>query len=541
MKRFQFFVVILTVALLLSACGAPAPTAAPAAEQPAAQQPAAVPSGSPISYSGVAFVIPTGLGSGAQGIVIPEVQAAADGPDQGNPAYLKFDLQGYPISDGFSPARVEVAYANARIGILRGDVNAVNAILAAPNMPLTWNVMPNGDGYLRRAFNMKTLSSADMGVKGVRMLAVYGQDVAPIANDGSFAYYFHGLTADGKLYVIVKLPITLPSATELPALTYENIEAYYQQAEALLNAAEAAGSLSPSIAAMDAFAQSLTINSATVGMALPSALPTLEAVAPATVPPVAACQDKAYLEADSPKDYPDDAGKFNAGATFTKKWTLKNTGTCTWDPSYKLAFVEGIQLANGPEVKPLVNNTIPPGVSLTIEVPMRAPEAAGTEYLSKWSWKDGAGNVVRIGYAGGDTGVITVKIFTRKAGGDTGGGNAGGGAVPTAIPPGMVTSLSVLVDHVGGTRCGDDATYVARVYVETSGSVIEGYTLNVVNGNFEESGGPTVQDQWNFGGPPTQDVIEFNIVGPYSSPGSSITVVATLSGGLNHSNTFTCP
>jgi hypothetical protein len=79
------------------------------------------------------------------------------------------------------------------------------------------------------------------------------------------------------------------------------------------------------------------------------------------------------------------------------------------------------------------------------------------------------------------------------------------------------------------------------VYVETSGSVIEGYTLNVVNGNFEESGGPTVQDQWNFGGPPTQDVIEFNIVGPYSSPGSSITVVATLSGGLNHSNTFTCP
>jgi hypothetical protein len=49
------------------------------------------------------------------------------------------------------------------------------------------------------------------------------------------------------------------------------------------------------------------------------------------------CNNLAYV-ADA--TYPDNS-EIKPGKNFNKKWTVKNTGTCTWDEGYKLVFIGG--------------------------------------------------------------------------------------------------------------------------------------------------------------------------------------------------------
>ena len=40
-----------------------------------------------------------------------------------------------------------------------------------------------------------------------------------------------------------------------------------------------------------------------------------------------------------------DRSDFEVGESFTKTWRLENTGTCTWNTSYRLKFASGDQMA----------------------------------------------------------------------------------------------------------------------------------------------------------------------------------------------------
>ena len=46
-----------------------------------------------------------------------------------------------------------------------------------------------------------------------------------------------------------------------------------------------------------------------------------------------------------------DGAAFAPGATFTKTWRLKNSGTCTWSTSYNLVWVGGDPLGAPLSVK----------------------------------------------------------------------------------------------------------------------------------------------------------------------------------------------
>jgi hypothetical protein len=63
---------------------------------------------------------------------------------------------------------------------------------------------------------------------------------------------------------------------------------------------------------------------------------------------------------------------------FTMSWTLQNTGTCTWDSSYVIAFKSGYQMTQSASY-PIVTegNIVVPGQSTIVNISMVAPQKTG--------------------------------------------------------------------------------------------------------------------------------------------------------------------
>lgn len=119
----------------------------------------------------------------------------------------------------------------------------------------------------------------------------------------------------------------------------------------------------------------------------PFAVVTPLPTAPYTPPPPftptpTPCYDNAAYVADV--TVPDGA-QFNKGVAFNKTWRLRNIGTCAWDTSYQLVFVEGSQLG-GPSPTALPG-TVPPGEAVEITVPMIAPNTLGA-FTSRWQMRN---------------------------------------------------------------------------------------------------------------------------------------------------------
>ncbi len=65
------------------------------------------------------------------------------------------------------------------------------------------------------------------------------------------------------------------------------------------------------------------------------------------------------------------------GALFTKKWRLKNVGTCAWNPDYALVFDHGERM-HAPASQPLTNGTVAPQGIVDLAVDLAAPADPGT-------------------------------------------------------------------------------------------------------------------------------------------------------------------
>ena len=73
---------------------------------------------------------------------------------------------------------------------------------------------------------------------------------------------------------------------------------------------------------------------------------------------------------------------FAPGESFTKSWTLKNIGTCTWNTDYKLKFTGGDAM-DGPASVSLTKN-VAPNEEVKLKVDLKAPASAGT-YEGVWN------------------------------------------------------------------------------------------------------------------------------------------------------------
>ena len=250
----------------------PAPSPLP----PTMIVPTAAPAGIPITYQNVSFVIPAGLASGADGETVPEATEANSDPWSVGPAYIRFALKGYStsIKDSLKPVvsiypAQEYAAANSWGA---GSLKRLQAVLASPAAPLgndTLSTVP----FLGAAAQQYAAQAKLLPFKsgsGVRMLSQYAQFPGPIVKDNSF-YHYEGLTQDGKYFVSVLLPVTLPiksspSSPSADGVPYPSdlsntagLDAYFKGMTGLLDSASP-DSFQPVLPMLDALVQSITVN-----------------------------------------------------------------------------------------------------------------------------------------------------------------------------------------------------------------------------------------------------------------------------------------
>lgn len=138
-------------------------------------------------------------------------------------------------------------------------------------------------------------------------------------------------------------------------------------------------------------------------------IPTLPAIA--TTAPIytggttsSACDAAAFISETIP-----DNTIFAPGATFTKTWTIQNTGTCTWSTAYTLVH-DSEQLMASNESNVLTTVAVAPGSSIVVSLDMTAPTTEGT-YYSHWVLANASGETF---YIGGTT--LWAKIVVSSSG-----------------------------------------------------------------------------------------------------------------------------
>lgn len=149
-----------------------------------------------------------------------------------------------------------------------------------------------------------------------------------------------------------------------------------------------------------------------------------------------------------------DGTDFSPGEAFTKVWKLRNSGTNTWTPEYRLAFFNGDQMS-APAGVPISAN-VQPGDTTDIAVDMVAPESSGN-YLGYWKMTDPAGEYfeypvyVQIEVAGGTQAAVT--------------------SAPTLSGSGEVTRVSIQVDDPAPEECPHTFTFTASFTLDEAATV----------------------------------------------------------------------
>lgn len=118
---------------------------------------------------------------------------------------------------------------------------------------------------------------------------------------------------------------------------------------------------------------------------LPTLPPTLTPAAvdtPTEGPTLASVpSDPDCIHANLIGEYPPDQTLFKPDTVFTKTWTIRNEGTCTWDTTYKLIFWSGDTM--GGATYYFLPEVVPPGDDISISIQLKAPSAEGV-YTSYW-------------------------------------------------------------------------------------------------------------------------------------------------------------
>jgi len=104
-----------------------------------------------------------------------------------------------------------------------------------------------------------------------------------------------------------------------------------------------------------------------------------------------------------------DRTAFYPRVRFLKVWTLQNTGTCTWDSSYTISFLDGDLLGSYAEVP--LNQTVLPGQVTNMGIYFTAPDSDGT-YQGFWRLRNAQGNIFGIGPNGDQPFWVLIVVST---------------------------------------------------------------------------------------------------------------------------------
>jgi len=181
-----------------------------------------------------------------------------------------------------------------------------------------------------------------------------------------------------------------------------------------------------------------------------------------------------------------DGSLIGPGITFTKTWRLRNVGTCTWTPNYKIVFVSGNQLGGLDSL--LFGKTIVPGQTIDISLVLIAPETSGM-YKASYKLADAGGNLFGVGASGNGSFFVTIQQGT------------------SSTSPDELVSLSTTRVHAGNDvtvyvkgfpanseidfrvgKLGEDSTLIYDGTVGSDGTTQKTITIpaNAVNGEYWE-------------------------------------------------------
>ncbi len=105
------------------------------------------------------------------------------------------------------------------------------------------------------------------------------------------------------------------------------------------------------------------------------------------------------------------------GATFTKTWALKNSGSCTWTTGYSLVYASGEQMG-GQAVTSLPGNVLP-GQSINLSVNLTSPTTAGS-HTGYWRLQNANGGAFGWGINGDQAFWVLINSGTTSATGTSG-------------------------------------------------------------------------------------------------------------------------
>ncbi len=249
---------------------------------------------------------------------------------------------------------------------------------------------------------------------------------------------------------------------------------------------------------------------------------------PSFTPTATKCIDSAQYITDDGLDGTTYASKI----AFTKMWTVKNIGTCTWDSKYLVYQVSGAFMTQQPGywlVPP--EQTVEPGQTVDIQVGMTSPPMKGN-YRSYWVLKNGDGEIMPI--AGGVNGnSFYVEVNVNDGSVDT-------GAVTAA-------SIEIVPEQGSGDACTTASTYFVHASISTDGPTTASYEIGSTAGqipagnfqNLDNNGlssfvtGAVVFDQAGT------KTISYRFVGPYPHS-NDITVNLKVNGGEWHNTKLSC-
>ncbi len=260
---------------------------------------------------------------------------------------------------------------------------------------------------------------------------------------------------------------------------------------------------------------------------LPSATPTNLPVA-TSIPNVTGCQDAAQYITDDGLD-----GTIYAPNTaFTKTWTLKNTGSCTWTDHYLVAYLSGATLTQQPGYFLVPQGqTVVPGQAVNIAVGMTSPPEEGT-YRSNWGLENGEGQLLPVqGGVNGESFYAQIKVSQ------------------SSTETGKVTdaSIDIQLEQGSGTACTSNSTYFVQASITTDGPARPAYEISstagqISAGYFEDlethSLSPVVSGRLAFDRADTK-TIHLRFVGPYPYP-DDISVVLRVNGGEFYTAKLSC-
>ena len=263
----------------------------------------------------------------------------------------------------------------------------------------------------------------------------------------------------------------------------------------------------------------LPFNAPTAVVPMPTATSTTAPTATfIPAPTQVTCTDSATFVSDV--TIPDNT-VIAANTAFTKTWRLKNTGTCTWDSNYLVAYISGATMSQQPGYWIVQQGqTVAPGQTVDVSVGMTAPLDNGS-YASYWGLKKVDGQFIPIqGGANGNSFYIKIKVNNGAVSGDI-----------------TAQSISIELEQGSGAVCTANSTYFAHVSITADGPTITSYEVSstagqIAAGYFQDANNnllPYINDSVVFDQAGTK-TINFRFVGPYPYP-SDITVNLRVNGG----------